>query len=233
MTASAREAAVVAPSGGAQHDELGVGEFDGHGRTLSVSLVRAQPIQPLTDASPGSAWIARAEGRPHRISASGPPHACSLSHRTPALSHVPPPRRPQGLGRFQTAAASSSRTTHPRPDLFAQAVEPCRYVQSLGRPIPLSVRIGRAPWSDGHQFESMQSRQTDMMFLVVAPSSELKGAGQAYDRLSHDEAIARKLQVMDTAAFALTRDNGIPIVVFSVDEPGAIPSALLGKRRAT
>ena len=50
---------------------------------------------------------------------------------------------------------------------------------------------------------------------------------------SHDEAIARKLQVMDTAAFALARDNGIPIVVFSVDEPGAIPSALLGKRRAT
>jgi uridylate kinase len=79
----------------------------------------------------------------------------------------------------------------------------------------------------------MQSRQTDMMFLVVAPSSELKGAGQAYDRLSHDEAIARKLQVMDTAAFALTRDNGFPIVVFSVDEPGAIPSALLGKRRPT
>jgi uridylate kinase len=54
-----------------------------------------------------------------------------------------------------------------------------------------------------------------------------------YDRLSHDEAIARKLQVMDTAAFALARDNGIPIVVFSVDEPGAIPSALLGRGRAT
>ena len=50
---------------------------------------------------------------------------------------------------------------------------------------------------------------------------------------SHDEAIARKLQVMDTAAFALARDNGIPIVVFSVDEPGQIRSALLGKGRAT
>jgi hypothetical protein len=35
------------------------------------------------------------------------------------------------------------------------------------------------------------------------------------------------------AAFALARDNGIPIVVFSVDEPGAIPSALLGKGQAT
>ena len=54
-----------------------------------------------------------------------------------------------------------------------------------------------------------------------------------FDRLTHDEAIARKLQVMDTAAFALARDNGIPIVVFSVNEPGAIPSAILGKGRAT
>jgi uridylate kinase len=54
-----------------------------------------------------------------------------------------------------------------------------------------------------------------------------------YERLSHDEAIARNLQVMDTAAFALARDNGIPIVVFSVEEPGAIRSALLGLGRAT
>jgi uridylate kinase len=54
-----------------------------------------------------------------------------------------------------------------------------------------------------------------------------------YDRLTHDEAIQRNLQVMDTAAFALTRDNKIPIVVFSVHEPGAIEAALLGRGRAT
>src|ERR1700712_496486 len=39
-----------------------------------------------------------------------------------------------------------------------------------------------------------------------------------YERLTHDEAIRKNLQVMDTAAFALTRDNKIPIVVFSVHE---------------
>ena len=54
-----------------------------------------------------------------------------------------------------------------------------------------------------------------------------------YERLTHDEAIQRNLQVMDTAAFALTRDNSIPIVVFSVHEPGAIEAALLGRGRAT
>jgi uridylate kinase len=54
-----------------------------------------------------------------------------------------------------------------------------------------------------------------------------------YERLSHDEAIAKNLQVMDTAAFALARDNRIPIVVFSVHEQGAIRAALLGQGRAT
>jgi uridylate kinase len=70
----------------------------------------------------------------------------------------------------------------------------------------------------------------------TARSCDCEGCALApirFERLSHDEAIARKLQVMDTAAFALARDNGIPIVVFSVDEPGAIPSTLIGKGRAT
>ncbi len=68
---------------------------------------------------------------------------------------------------------------------------------------------------------------------VYSADPKKDAAATRYERLSHDEAIARNLQVMDTAAFALARDNGIPIVVFSVDEPGAIPSVLLGKGRAT
>jgi uridylate kinase len=58
-------------------------------------------------------------------------------------------------------------------------------------------------------------------------------SAKRYDRLTHDEAIARNLQIMDTAAFALARDNGIPIVVFSINEPGAIRAALLGQGRVT
>jgi uridylate kinase len=54
-----------------------------------------------------------------------------------------------------------------------------------------------------------------------------------YDRLTHDDAIRQNLQVMDTAAFALARENNIPIVVFSVHETGAIANALLGQGRAT
>jgi uridylate kinase len=54
-----------------------------------------------------------------------------------------------------------------------------------------------------------------------------------FDTLTHDEAIAQNLAIMDTAAFALARENRIPIVVFSIKEPGAICAALDGKAKAT
>ena len=54
-----------------------------------------------------------------------------------------------------------------------------------------------------------------------------------YDRLTHDEAIAKSLAVMDTAAFALARENRIPIIVFSIAQPGAITAALVGQGRST
>lgn len=54
-----------------------------------------------------------------------------------------------------------------------------------------------------------------------------------YERLTHAEVLARGLQVMDAAAVALARDNGIPIVVFSIHEPGAFVDILRGAGRAT
>jgi uridylate kinase len=54
-----------------------------------------------------------------------------------------------------------------------------------------------------------------------------------YDSLTQDEAIARNLGIMDTAAFALARENKIPIIVFSIQETGAILATLQGRSRAT
>ena len=47
-----------------------------------------------------------------------------------------------------------------------------------------------------------------------------------YRRISFDEAIARHLKVMDATAFALCRDQGLPIKVFSILEEGALRRAL-------
>jgi len=54
-----------------------------------------------------------------------------------------------------------------------------------------------------------------------------------YDHLTYDEVLNRDLRVMDGAAIALARDNAIPIVVFSMREPGSLVNVLTGQRRCT
>jgi uridylate kinase len=54
-----------------------------------------------------------------------------------------------------------------------------------------------------------------------------------YDRLTHAEALERDLKVMDATAFALARENRMPIIVFSIRDQGAIRAALQGEGRST
>ncbi len=50
-----------------------------------------------------------------------------------------------------------------------------------------------------------------------------------FDTITYDEVLARNLKVMDAAAVALARDNGIPLVVFSIREAGALARVLRGE----
>jgi len=54
-----------------------------------------------------------------------------------------------------------------------------------------------------------------------------------YDSLSYHEVLARDLQVMDASAISLSRENGIPILVFSLHDRGALALVLRGEGRAT
>jgi len=54
-----------------------------------------------------------------------------------------------------------------------------------------------------------------------------------YERLTYGEVLAQDLRVMDGAAIALARDNNLPIVVFSIQEPGNLLKVLRGEARAT
>lgn len=56
---------------------------------------------------------------------------------------------------------------------------------------------------------------------------------ERYDTLSYSEVLARDLKVMDGAAIALARDNKLPVIVFSVEEPGNLLKVLRGEARAT
>jgi uridylate kinase len=54
-----------------------------------------------------------------------------------------------------------------------------------------------------------------------------------YDSISLQEAFDRNLKVLDATAFALARENGMPIIVFSIRKAGAIEAVLRGKGRST
>ena len=50
-----------------------------------------------------------------------------------------------------------------------------------------------------------------------------------YDTVTYDEVLQKRLKVMDASAIALARDNSLPIIVFSLDEPGGFRGILSGK----
>ena len=54
-----------------------------------------------------------------------------------------------------------------------------------------------------------------------------------YESLSYHEVLARDLAVMDASAISLSRENGIPILVFSLHDRGALARVLKGQGRAT
>ena len=54
-----------------------------------------------------------------------------------------------------------------------------------------------------------------------------------FEELSYDEVIARNLQVMDTAAFALCRDNDVPLRIYDMMQPGALMRILRGEPLGT
>ena len=54
-----------------------------------------------------------------------------------------------------------------------------------------------------------------------------------YERLSYHEVLMKDLKVMDQAAISLTRESGIPIVVFPLANQGGIVGALTGAGPST
>ena len=54
-----------------------------------------------------------------------------------------------------------------------------------------------------------------------------------YREISFDEAIAKQLQVLDATAFALCRDQKLPIKVFNISKPGALKRVVQGDDEGT
>lgn len=54
-----------------------------------------------------------------------------------------------------------------------------------------------------------------------------------YERITFNEVISKNLEVMDATAFALCRDQKLPIRVFSINKPGALHRAVAGENDGT
>ncbi|MFA5899104.1 MAG: UMP kinase [Hyphomicrobium sp.] len=86
-------------------------------------------------------------------------------------------------------------------------------------------------------------RAIEMDCQAVAKATQVDGvydsdprknpAAKRYDKLSYAEVLSRDLKVMDGAAIALARDNALPVIVFSIEEPGNLLKVLRGDGRAT
>ncbi len=54
-----------------------------------------------------------------------------------------------------------------------------------------------------------------------------------YDRLTYQEAIAKRLEVMDMTAFTLCMDNNLPILVVDFWQEGMLEAAVMGEKVGT
>lgn len=63
---------------------------------------------------------------------------------------------------------------------------------------------------------------------VYTADPEKDPSAVKYAELSFDEALAKNLRIMDQTAFALCKENRMPIVVFDMNKPGNLGELLAG-----
>ncbi len=64
---------------------------------------------------------------------------------------------------------------------------------------------------------------------IYSADPEKSGDAERYEKITYNEALEKRLNVMDMTAFALCRDNNLPVIVFDVTKPGNLYELLSGK----
>jgi uridylate kinase len=68
---------------------------------------------------------------------------------------------------------------------------------------------------------------------VYSADPKFDPRAERYDTLTYHDVLARDLKVMDASAISLSRENRIPIIVFSIHDRGALAAVLKGRGRCT
>ena len=68
---------------------------------------------------------------------------------------------------------------------------------------------------------------------VYSDDPKANPAAKRYEKLTYLDVLSRDLKVMDASAISLSRENKIPIIVFSIKEKGMLSAVLDGRGRCT
>ena len=144
---------------------------------------------------------------------------------------------------LQDALERAGVTTRTQSAITVQAVaEPFirrRAIRHLekGRVVVFAAGTGN-PYMTTDTAAALRAIEIGADLLLAAKSGvdgvydadpKLDPAASKFDRISFDEALARRLAVIDAAALCLCRDSKLPVVVFNVDDPANIGRALRGE----
>ena len=124
----------------------------------------------------------------------------------------------------------------------AEPYVPRRAIRHLekGRVVIFGAGLG-APYFSTDTTAAQRALETGAEIVLMAKGvdgvydSDPRTNPQAvrFDRLTHDDVLARDLKVADATAISLCRDNDLPILVFDLLTEGNIARAVRGERIGT
>ncbi len=122
------------------------------------------------------------------------------------------------------------------PYIRAKAI---RYLEE-GRIVIFGAGTGN-PFFTTDTAAALRGREMDVNLVlkatkvdgVYSDDPKINKAAARYQSITFDEAIARKLKVMDATALTLCREQKLPINVFSIFKPGALKRVVTGQDEGT
>ena len=88
-------------------------------------------------------------------------------------------------------------------------------------------------WERGHEMGCDAILKGTQVDGVYDADPKTNPDARRFERISYDTVLQKHLKVMDASAIALARDNGLPIIVFSLDEPNGLAGVVQGRGRFT
>ena len=89
--------------------------------------------------------------------------------------------------------------------------------------LKIALRVRGPPWRQA-SFAAVR------LAMRLAGLSERVSNAKFFSQISYRDVLHQDLKVMDSTAISLCMDNGMPIVVFNMNQPGNIKRVVLGER---